>query len=140
MRKSNSIEIPGLTLPAGCGWKIKRDRLTKNPKEIKLIAFRIPVKMVDKIDKFADKLELKYLPIKGKGIMSLAIRLLIEDSLNRYMGPKNEPDELVCPFADEMSEILPVLKNIRLREKLDEMPDNTSHNKEEIDKIIKKYG
>ena len=136
MRKSNSIEIPGLLLPAGCSWKIKRDRITKNPKEIKLIAFRIPVKMADKIDKFADKLELKYLPIKGKGIMSLAIRLLIEDSLNRYMGPKNDPDELMCPFADEMSEILPVLKNIRLREKLENI---SGDNQEEIDKIIKEF-
>jgi len=139
MKKSNNVVIPGLTLPAGCGWKIKRNRLVKDPKEIKLIAFRIPKKMIKKIEEFADKLELKYLPMKGKGIMSLAIRLLIEDSLNRYMGPKDDPDDLMCPFADEMSEILPVLKNIQLVKKLDELPEDVKNDKKEIAKIIEKY-
>ncbi|MBA7489815.1 hypothetical protein ES702_00349 [subsurface metagenome] len=138
MRRSDNISIPGFKAPAG--WNVKKSNFIKNPERIKLTAFRAPVELIEKIEEFADRLELKYLPVKGKGYKSLAIRLLIEDSLNRYMGPKNDPDELVCPFADEMSKILPVLKNIRLREKLDEMPDNTSHNKEEIDKIIKKYG
>jgi len=138
VRRSDNISIPGFKAPAG--WNVKKSNFIKNPERIKLTAFRAPVELIEKIEEFADRLELKYLPVKGKGYKSLAIRLLIEDSLNRYMGPKNDPDELVCPFADEMSKILPVLKNIRLREKLDEMPDNTSHNKEEIDKIIKKYG
>ncbi|MBA7585295.1 hypothetical protein ES708_27270 [subsurface metagenome] len=100
------------------------------------LSFRLSEELVKKIDKFADKLELKYLPIKGKGVTSFAIRLLIEDSINRYMGPKNDPDELMCPFADEMSEILPVLKNIRLRGKLEDL---TGDNQEEIDKIIKEF-
>ncbi|MBA7576779.1 hypothetical protein ES708_18621 [subsurface metagenome] len=52
------------------------------------------------------------------------------------MGPKNDPDELMCPFADEMSEILPVLKNIRLRDKLENVAGD---NQEEIDKIIKEF-
>jgi len=103
-----------------------------------VFTFRMPKELSDKVDKFAKKIELPLLPIRG-GYKSYAMRLLIEDSLNRYMGPKNDPDELVCPFADEMSKILPVLRNIRLVKKLDEMPDDISHNKGEIDKIIKEF-
>lgn len=101
------------------------------------ISFRISKDLVKKIEEFAEKLELKDLPLRGNGYQSLAIRLLIGDSLNRYMGPKENPDQLVCPFADEMSDILPVLKNIRLRGKLENV---TGDNQGEIDKIIKEFG
>lgn len=134
MRKSDNISIPGFKAPAG--WNIKRSNFIKRPDRIKLTTFRSPVELIEKIEEFAELLELKYLPIKGKGLKSVAIRLLIEDSLNRYMGPKNDPDELVCPFADEMSKILPVLKNIRLRSKLEEVAGD---NQGEIDKIMKEY-
>lgn len=137
MRKSDNISIPGFKAPAG--WNIKKSNFIKRPDRIKLTTFRSPVELIEKIEEFAELLELKYLPIKGKGYKSVAIRLLIEDSLNRYMGPKNDPDELTCPFADEMSKILPVLKNIRLMKKLDEMPEGKADNKEEINKIIKEF-
>ena len=104
------------------------------------ISMRLPGDLIKRIDEFIEKLELKHLPIRGKGYRSLGIRLLIEDSLVKYMGPKLNPDDLISPYADKMSEILPILRNKRLREKLDEMPDNISHNKKEIDKIIKKFG
>ena len=135
MRKSDNISIPGFKAPAG--WNIKRSNFIKRPDEIKLTTFRSPVEMIEKIEEFAELLELKYLPIKGKGYKSVAIRLLIEDSLNRYMGPKNDPDELMCPFADEMSKILPVLKNIRLRSKLENI---TGDDPGEIEKVMKEFG
>jgi hypothetical protein len=134
VKKSGEISIPGFKAPAG--WNVKKSNFIKNPERIKLTAFRAPVELIEKIEEFADKLELRYLPLTGKGYKSLAIRLLIEDSLNRYMGPKNDPDELVSPYADEISKILPVLKNIRLRGKLEEIAGD---NQGEIDKIMKEY-
>ena len=130
--KKDNIQIPAFKAPTG--WKLKYNKLIKRPDEIKLMSFRAPVEMIKEIEKFAERLELKYLPIKGKGYISFAIRLLIEDSLNRYMS--KDPDELMNPYADEMSKILPVLKNIRLRSKLEEL---VGDNQEEIDKIMKEY-
>lgn len=98
--------------------------------------FRLPKALLDKVEKFAEMLELPALNVKG-GHKSLAIRLCIEDTLNRYMGPKNSKDELVSPYCDEMSEILPILKNIRLREKLENV---TGDDQGEIDKIVKEFG
>lgn len=134
MRKSDNISIPGFKAPPG--WKIKHNKPKEKPDEVKLMSFRVSVRMIKEIEKFAEKLELEYLPIKGKGYISYAIRLLIQDSLNRYMGPKGD-DELMNPYADEMSKILPVLKNIRLRSKLEEVAGD---NQGEIDKIMKEYG
>ncbi|MBA7686488.1 hypothetical protein ES703_94937 [subsurface metagenome] len=100
-----------------------------------VFTFRMPKKIFDKIEEFAEKTELPFLSIRG-GYKSYAIRLLIEDSLNRYLGPKEDPDQIICPFADEMSDIIPILKNIRLRGKLENI---TGDNKEEIEKIIKEF-
>lgn len=111
-------------------------RILKNDKQI---ALRLPKELIKKIDEFGKMLELQYLPVKFGGYQSLAIRLCIEDTVNRYMGPKDDPDELVSPYCDEMSKIIPVLKNLRLMKKLDEMPEGKADNKEEINKIIKEF-
>lgn len=111
----------------------------KNEKDIK-ITLRLSEDLLKKIDGFIEKLELRSFPIQGKGYKSLAVRMLLEDSLNRYMGPKVDPDQLVSPYADKMSSIIPILRNKRLREKLENMPEDISHNTEEINKIIKEYG
>lgn len=103
------------------------------------MSIRVPEALIKRVDEFIEKLELKYLPIKGKGQRSLMIRMLIEDSLIRYMGPKLNPDDLTSAYADKMSSIIPILRNKRLRKKLEEMPEDISHNTEEINKIIKKY-
>ena len=107
-------------------------------KDYKLIAFRLPLELVEKIDEFAKKLELIYLPplAKNQGYRSEAIRLCVEDTLTRFFGPKDDPDELISPHYNEMSKIIPVLKNIRLRGKLENM---SGDNQEKIDKIMKEY-
>ena len=124
----------------------------RNLKSDTLISFRLSKILVKQIDEFAKMLELPNLPVmKYGGCQSLAIRLCIEDTINRYMGPKDDPDELVSPYYNEMSKILPILKNIKLREKLEELIDTKEFNevvgikssdkkqKELIDKVMKKY-
>ena len=104
----------------------------------KFVSFRAPVELIKKIDDLAEKLELVYIEplIKSRGYRSLAIRLAIEDTLLRFFGPKDNKDDIICPYYNEMSKILPVLKNIRLRGKLEEVAGD---NQEEIDKIIKEF-
>ena len=89
------------------------------------ISFRLPKELVKKIDEFAEKLELVYIDplIKNKGYRSVIIRLCVEDTMLRFFGPKDDLDELFSPYYEEMSKIIPILKNIRLREKLENLPD-----------------
>lgn len=98
----------------------------RNLKNDEFIAFRLPKELVKKIDEFAEKLELVYIDplIRNKGYRSVAIRLIIEDTMLRFFGPKDNEDELFSPHYNEMSKIIPVLKNIKLREKLENMPDD----------------
>ncbi|MBA7569222.1 hypothetical protein ES695_20015 [Candidatus Atribacteria bacterium 1244-E10-H5-B2] len=102
------------------------------------LSFRLSEELVKKIDEFAEKLELVYIDplIRNQGYRSVAIRLALEDTMLRFFGPKDDPDEIISPYYNEMSKIIPVLKNIRLRGKLEDL---TGDNQEEIDKIIKEF-
>jgi len=119
----------------GVGFEWTKDQKVKDV----FVGVRLSKNLVKKIDEFAEKLELVYIDplIKNKGYRSLAIRLAIEDTLIRFFGPKNNPDELVSPYYNEMSKVLPILKNIRLREKLENV---TGDDQGEIDKIVKEFG
>lgn len=92
----------------------------------------------DRIEKFAQLIELPFLNIQN-GYKSRAVRMLIEDSLNRYLNLRG--DEVVCPYADKISEIIPILENIRLRTKLENVPEDISpaEQKALIDNIIKEF-
>ena len=113
--------------------------MDKKEKKDVFFNFLMTKSLWTKIEQFAQLIELPLLNIKG-GYKSQAVRMLIEDSLNRYMGPKNK-DELVCPYADKMSDILPILENIRLRTKLEAIPEDmdAEEQKKEIAKIIKEF-
>ncbi len=117
---------------------------SESDKKERKIGFFISGKLLDRIDEFAEKLTLVYIPplMRNKGFRSVAIRLAIEDTMLRFFGPrdKDNEDEIFCPYYNEMSKIIPLIRQIKMVEALDKMPENISHNKEEIDKIIKKYG
>jgi len=110
---------------------LKRGDFMKDSKKDKLVTFRLPEVLIKKIDKFAEKLELTYVDpsIRNKGFRSVAIRLIIEDTMLRFFGPKDNKDELFSPHYNEMSKIIPILKNIKLREKLENMPDDMKTDK-----------
>ena len=95
------------------------------------LSFRLSEELIKKIDEFAEKLELVYSTplMKNRGYRSIAIRLAIEDTILRFFGPKDDPDELMCPHYNEMSKIIPIIKNIKLREKLENMPDDKKTDK-----------
>lgn len=103
----------------------------KNLKKNKQIAFRLPEELIKKIDEFAEKIELVYIDplIRNQGYRSVAIRLAIEDTLLRFFGPKDDPDDIESPHYNEMSKIIPIVKNIKLREKLENMPDDMKTDK-----------
>jgi len=117
---------------------LKRGDFMRNLKNEIHISFRLPKELVKKIDEFAEKLELVYIDplIKNKGYRSVAIRLCVEDTMIRFFGPKDNEDELISPYYEEMSKIIPILKNIRLREKLENLPDDIK--KDEINEWILK--
>ena len=117
---------------------LKRGDFMRNLKNEIHISFRLPKELVKKIDEFAEKLELVYIDplIKNKGYRSVIIRLCVEDTMLRFFGPKDDLDELFSPYYNEMSKIIPILKNIRLREKLENLPDDIK--KDEINEWILK--
>lgn len=118
-------------------WDSESDRKGKK------IGFFVSEKLLDRVDEFAEKLQLVYIPplMRNKGYRSVAIRLAIEDTMLRFFGPrdKDNEDDIFCPYYNEMSKIIPLMKHIKMVEALDKMPDDISHNKEEVNKVIKKY-
>jgi hypothetical protein len=104
------------------------------------ISFRISKELLEKVNEFAKILELNiYGSDNYKASRSLAIRLAIEDTLIRFFGPKENPDDIESPHYYEMSKIIPILKNIKMKEKLDGISEEKANIKEEVIKIIKKY-
>lgn len=83
-------------------------------KEVKrtILNFRITNELDQEIDKFAKRLELS---------KPDTIRLIVIDTLKKfnYTGK----DELYCPYWDQMSEILRILKDIRMRTELEDLKD-----------------
>jgi len=118
-------------------WDSEQDR--KGTK----IGMMISDKLLKRVDEFAEKLQLVYIPplMRNKGYRSVAIRLALEDTMLRFFGPrdKDSEDEVFCPYYNEMSKIIPLVKHIKMVEELDKMPEDISHNTKEINKIIKKY-
>jgi len=88
-----------------------------------ILNFRITEEMDQEIEKFAKKLEMKRPDV---------IRLIIGDTIKKFTYTGN--DELYCPYWDQMSEILRILKDIKMRTELEDLKDP-----DKIAGIIKKY-
>jgi len=116
---------------------------SESDKKERKIGFFVSGKLLDRIDEFAEKLTLVYIPplMRNKGYRSVAIRLAIEDTMLRFFGPrdKDNEDDIFCPYYNEMSKIIPLIKTIKMVEAFDKMPEDKADNKEEIAKIAKKY-
>jgi len=102
----------------------RKDHILRNLKPAYL-NIRLSDELDKEISKFAERLELH---------KPEAIRLILYDTIKKFTYTGR--DELYCPYWDEMSEILAILKNIRLRDKLENV---TGDNKEEIEEIIKEF-
>jgi len=102
----------------------RKDHILKNLKPVYL-NIRLSYELDKEIEKFAERLELP---------RPVAIRLILYDTIKKFTYTGR--DELYCPYWDQMSEILAILKNIRLRDKLENI---TGDNKEEIEKIVKEF-
>lgn len=102
----------------------RKDYILRNLKPA-FLNIRLSDELEEAINKFAERLELP---------KPEAIRLILYDTIKKFTYTGK--DELYCPYWDEMSEVLAILKNIRLRDKLENI---TGDNKEEIEKIIKEF-
>lgn len=106
-----------------------------------LESFRLSEELSNKLNKFADKIEVN---------RSEAIRLAIEDSINRYTWPgeKNEGYKIFNPDTSKVSKIIAIMRAIQYR-KLAELSMSINMNKfneandkkqkEIIEDIIKKF-
>lgn len=106
-----------------------------------LESFRLSEELSFKLNKFADKLEIT---------RSEAIRLAIEDSINRYTWPgeKEEGYKIFNPDASRISKIIGIMRAIQYR-KLAELAmsinlpefneSNDKKQKEIIEDIVKKF-
>lgn len=85
--------------------------------------FRITNELDQELNKFAEKLELS---------KPDTIRLILIDTLKKfnYIGK----DDLYCPYWDQMSEILRILKDIKMRTELEDIKDPVK-----MAEIVKKY-
>jgi predicted DNA-binding protein len=108
---------------------------------MKLESFRLSEELSNKLDKFANKIEVNH---------SEAIRLSIEDSINRYTWPGEEIEgyKILNPEADKTSKILAVMiaiKNRKLTEsvrkylnEINEIEDEKKQ-KERIKELANKF-
>ncbi|MBA7558276.1 hypothetical protein ES705_51074 [subsurface metagenome] len=73
-----------------------------------LESFRLSEELSNKLNKFADKLEVN---------RSEAIRLAIEDSVNRFSWPTEDPEgyKIFNPDADRISKIIAIMRAIKNR-------------------------
>ena len=76
--------------------------------KMKLESFRLSEELSNKLDIFANKIEVNH---------SEAIRLSIEDSINRYTweGEEIEGYKIFNPNADKQSKVIGIMKAIRQR-------------------------
>ena len=88
-----------------------------------VLNFRVTDELDQEIDKFAKRLELS---------KPDTVRLILIDTLKLYNYTGK--DELYCPYFFEMSEILRILKDIKMRPELEDIKDPGK-----IAAIVKKY-
>jgi len=84
---------------------------------------RISKELDSLIDKFAEKLELS---------RADTVRLILFDTIKKFTYTGK--DELYCPRWDKLSDILDLLKDIKMRSELEDLKDP-----DKIAGIIKKY-
>jgi len=95
----------------------------KNTKKDELLTIRISKELDSSIDKFAEKLEIS---------KPETVRLILVDTIKKYTYTGK--DELYCPYWDEMSEVLRIIKDIKMRTELEDIEDP-----DKIAGIIEKY-
>jgi len=94
-----------------------------------IVTFRLSTNLIKEVEKFASILETN---------KSDVIRLSIMESINRYLGPKKNPDQIISHVADQKSEIVAKLKDIRMRNKLESLAKDEKQ-RELITKTLRKY-